>query len=1105
MLFVLTSFAVQAKNRAISGKVTDARNEPLIGVNVSVKGTTIGTVTDLNGKYILQVPEEQKSLLFTYVGFTSMTEPIGIRSVVNVVLKEDAKNLDEVVVVGYQTMKRKDLTGPIASVSGKTIATAPVANIAQALQGKLSGVNVISQDGRPNASVSIRVRGGGSISQSNDALVLIDGIPGTLSDIPADQVESVDVLKDASSTAIYGAAGANGVVLVTTKGAKEGKTTVSYNNYVKFNRPTKYLNSMSPYDYLKYVWANSTANSVTSSTATGNAYSLPFEKLFGLGANAGTNTGGIESYRNLASDDIQRDVYNSSTSWNHDFTITGGTDKTKVLFSANYLDDQGMKVNSYAKRANVSLKVKQKLTHNTEFGLDARYTDDSSLGNEGTTNGSGSLLSSSYRFRPIASSHILGDMSALRTGNIEQYGKSSMWDTYSPLARIADYDPLSIKQAVNTAATFNWQIVKGLSYRTELDLSRSWNQTKEWSGAIYNNYVEDATGTHLWAGAANYQKSDRWGLRWSNVLNYQNTFSKIHQVNLMAGQEVTNSGGTSMSISANHFPTNFTKENAFAMINQYDPATGTSSFSTSVNTPERQTSYFGRSSYTLMDRYLFTFTFRADASSKFSPLHRWGYFPAGAVAWRLTEEPFMKKINWLDNLKLRFSYGQVGNNGINSGLWSQTWASVSDKRWQYDLNHQYQSSYDYKYTTVMPNQDLKWETTITRNIGLDFSVLKNLLSGTVELYKNTTKDLLMQTSISGITGYTTTFANIGQTSNKGLEISLSATLFKNRDWNVTANGNINFNRNNVDALAPNVQGQYTTYWASSSTQPTNDYILKVGSPVGLVRGYVYDGFYTTDDFTYANGIYTLKPGVPDLTSFIGALHGIGSGSVDRPTGQIAYPGLPKYKNLDNSDNVINEKDVTVIGNMNPKHTGGFNFNITYKQLDLGAYFNWSYGNQVYNLTKLASLSGPKEGGVYENKLSILNNAYKIYDVVDGQLVRLTTPEQLSAANMNASLPLAYNEGGVTSSLAIEDGSYLRLNTLTLGYTLPKNLTKKAGISSLRIYGSIYNVLTITGYSGLDPEVNTNTSQNNAIYPTIGLDWGTYPRARSFVVGVNLNF
>lgn len=1091
-MFCLFSFA---QNRIASGVVLDDRGDPIIGANVMVVGEpTTGTITNLDGKFSLSIAQTAKRLEVSFIGMQSQQVDIAIGQPITVTLKEDAELLDEVVVIGYQTVRRKDLTGSVSSINGKSLAATPVANVAQALQGKLPGVNVTSQDGRPDASVSIRVRGGGSISQSNDPLILVDGVSvSSLSDIPADQVESIDVLKDASSTAIYGARGANGVVLVTTKRAKEGKVSVTYNGYVKFNTPSNYLESLNPYDYLKYVWANAAAN--------GDAYRLPFEKLYGLGPNAGKNTGGIESYRNLPSDDIQREVYNSSVSHNHDFSVTGGTEKTKVLLSVNYMDEQGMKINSNSKRANVSLKVDQKLLSNLDLSMDARYTDVRNVGDEGSTSGSGSALSSSYRFRPIATSHILGDLDALREGNMEQYGKVSSWDTYNPVNRIADYDALSMKQNLRGTLSLNWGIVKGLTYHTDLSLDKGWRQVKNWGGAIYNNYIDDTTGEKLYAGAADYQKSDSWGLRWTNTLSYDISLAKIHKINILAGHEVTNSGGTDMRISANHFPSNFTKDNAFAMINQYDQETGTSAFSSNISTPSRIVSLFGRANYSLMDRYLLTLTFRADGSSKFSPNNRWGYFPAAAVAWRMSEESFMKSINWLDNLKLRVSYGEVGNDGITANLWSQMWASETDRRWQHILGNQYQPAYDLA-SEQMANRDLKWETTVTRGVGVDFAFLKNRLWGTVDLYWNTTKDLLMLTGLPGITGFTSTYANIGQTSNKGLELSLSGEVFRNKDWNISASANINFNKGNVDKLDDNITGLYGTKWASNSTYPTADYILKKGSPVGLVRGLVYDGFYTTDDFIYENGMYTLKKGIADVGNYIGAIHGIGAS--ERPSGQIAYPGVIKYKDLDENGS-IDDKDVDIIGNTNPVHTGGFNINATYKSFDLGLYFNWSYGNDVYNVNKLGSLYGYKEVGVYENKLAMLNSAYKIYDVVDGQLVRLNTPDQLNAANGGASLPLAYNENGVTSSLGIEDGSYLRLNTLTVGYTLPQQLVKKAGISHLRVYGSVYNLLTITGYSGLDPEVSANTSQNHAVYPTTGLDWGTYPRARSFVVGVNINF
>ena len=1086
---ILSGFAAFAQQK-VSGTVRDSKGVPVIGAGVVVEGTQTGTMTDMDGAYSLSVPANAK-LVASCVGYTDASATVvSGRSVYDFVLEESSTFLDDVVVIGYQTVKRRDLTGSVSSVNSKQLAVAPVANVAQALQGKLAGVNIVSQDGRPDATINIRVRGGGSISQSNEPLILIDGVSGTLSDIPSDQIESIDILKDASSTAIYGARGANGVVLITTKGAKEGKVRVSYNGYAKLNTPTKYLEALGPYDYLSYVWANATAN--------GTYYSEPLEKLYGLA------DGGIERYRDVPMTDIQRQIYGNSFSHNHDLSISGGTDMTKVLFSLNYNDEQGMKVNSYAKRASASLKLNQKISNALDFALDLRYTDRTSMGYEGTGSRSGSVLSSAYRFRPIADEDILGDTDAFREGAIEQYGKGSLWSRYNPYAQIMDYEPLNQNQTIRGTASLNWKIINGLVYHTDLSLARRFSQSKTWAGALNNSYYDDTTGEKQWAGSAELGKSNSWNMRWTNTLSYMFDLGEAHSFNVLLGQEMTDSGGDSMTIKADRFPSNFTKENAFAMISQFDQNASSLKISdiikTGYTTPSRILSYFGRLNYTLLDRYLFTVTFRADGSSKFAPSHRWGYFPAAAFAWRVNEEPFMKDVDWMDELKLRLSYGTVGNDGITSDLWSQNWASSTTAA---VLNGQTYVSYD--LASSMANPDLKWETTVTRNLGIDFSVIKSRLSGSVDLYWNTTKDLLMLTTLPGITGFTSTYDNIGQTSNKGIEFVLNGKILETRDWGLNVSANISYNRNNVDALADGVTGIYGSGWFSQGN-PGNDYGLYVGQPVGLVRGLTYDGFYTTADFNYdaASNVYTLKEGIPDVSANItGVFHGA---EANVPKGQNAYPGMAKYVDVDGSGR-IDEEDYTVIGNMNPKVTGGFNINANYKNWDLGLYFNYSIGNQVYNITRLASLNGYKESGVFENHLAILKDSYKMYDVQNGQLVRLNTPEQLDAANANAKYPLFYNENGVVSSLGIEDGSYLRLNTVTLGYTLPSAsaFAKALSISSLRVYATIYNLFTITKYSGLDPEVSTAEKMNSATYPTPGIDFGAYPRARSFVLGASISF
>jgi TonB-dependent starch-binding outer membrane protein SusC len=1073
----------------VSGTVRDTKGEPVIGAGIVVEGTTNGVISDIDGNWSLSVPANS-TIVASCIGYTDVKVKVTAgQSVYNITLEESSLYLDDVVVIGYQTVKRRDLTGSVSSVSAKQLASTPVSNVAQALQGKLAGVNVVSQDGRPDASINIRVRGGGSISQSNDPLILIDGVSGTLSDIPSDQVESIDVLKDASSTAIYGARGANGVILITTKGAKEGKVKVNYNGYAKLNTPTKYIDALGPYDYLSYVWANAAAN--------GSDFTEPFTKLFGIG-----EYGDINRYKDVEKYDVQKKIYGNSFSHSHDLSVSGGTDMTKVLFSVNYNDEDGMKINSYNKRANVSLKVNQKISDNLKLGLDLRYVDVTSMGYEGTSSRSGSTLSSAYRFRPIANKDILGDTAAYREGAVEQYGKSSLWDAYDPYEMILDYEPLRNRQHLRGNLSLDWNIIKGLAYHTDLSLSRTYQQNKTWTGATASSYLDDATGEKLYAGAATLYNANSSYMRWTNTLNYQFKLGEAHSFNILLGQEMTDSQGSSMTIKADHFPANYTKDNAFTMISQFDQNASTLKItdiiSSGYTTPTRILSFFGRVNYSLLDRYLFTLTMRADASSKFAPSNRWGYFPAAAFAWRVSDEPFMEETDWLDDLKLRLSYGSVGNDGISADLWSQTWKSSTSSS---VIGGQAYGSYD--LASSMANPDLKWETTITRNLGIDFGVLKGRLSGSLDLYWNTTKDLLMNVTIPGITGFTSTYDNVGQTSNKGVELSLNGTIVETRDWGLSVGANINFNRNNIDALADNISTRYGSSWFHSGN-PGNDYGFEVGKPVGLVRGLTYDGFYTTDDFTYADGIYTLKEGVPDLSANItGVFHGAEGKT---PTGQNAYPGMVKFVDTDGSG-TVDDKDYTFIGDMNPLFTGGFNINANYKNWDLGLYFNYSVGNEIYNISKLVSLNGYKESGVYENHLALLKDSYKIYDIdQNGQLVRLETPEQLEAANANATLPLFYNENGIVSTLGIEDGSYLRLNTMTLGYTLPSStkFAKMMHISSLRIYASVYNVFTLTKYSGLDPEVSTNDSMNDN-YPTPGIDYGAYPRARSFVLGLNLGF
>ncbi len=1100
LLFLICSAAVAtAQTKTITGTVKDDKGERVPGATVTGKGTQSGTSTNSEGAFKITLPQTVTSLVITHS--TMQTQEVALiegQTNVDIILKASTTNLNEVVVIGYGTVKRKDLTGSVGSVSGKQLAAVPVANAAQALQGKIPGVSVTAQDGRPDAAMSVRVRGGSSISNSNEPLYIVDGFPvSNINDIPASQIESIDVLKDASSAAIYGARGANGVVIVTTKSGKNGKFTISYDNYLQYNKATKYLETMGAYDYIAYNWAY--AKSIS------NAYASAWERLWGIGSFAAqyNNNEGIDHYKNVGATNYSKEAYSNSFSHNHNLSISNGNDKTRYMLTLSYLDNEGMKINSWFKRANALFKIDQKIASNLTFSFDGRYADIQKMGNEGTTNGKGSILSSSYQFRPIATSDVLGELDDRKNTQIGLYDRL-LQDRYNPVELMKDYLPLSKERSLRANAALSWTIIKGLTARTEFGYNRFFNRGKTWSGAVYNNYL-DADGNKTFGGNASISSSEGWGYRWVNTLTYNVTaLGEAHSLNVVVGQEVMNNHNEASTMTGNKYPSGFDADQAFAMMDRYLPMTGSIvnfGISSSVSFPNKYNSYFGRANYTLLDKYLFTFTMRADGSSRFAPTKQWAYFPAAAFAWRTSDEEFMKDITWLNNLKLRASFGTVGNDGISPNEWRQQWSSTGLTRWS--INEIQQIGYTTSGNLANPN--LVWETATTRNLGIDFGIFQNRLYGTIDLYKNTTNDVLLLSTLNPISGFGTGIENVGSISNRGIELSLGGDIVNAKDFKLSASMNINFNRSKIEQLAPGVTGLYKSQWGSTVTQPnTGDYILKVGSPVGQVRGYVYDGWYTTDDFTYANGVYTLNKSAdnPDIgAGVIGTVFGT---TTNKPGGQVAHPGVVKFKDL-TGDGVVDEKDVTTIGDMTPKHTGGFNINASYKNFDLALNWNWSYGNQIYNANYLAAFTGSKEDGLYRNRLNYLSTSYKLYDIQNGQLVRVTDPAELKALNANATTFLPFQENPVVSSLGIQDGSFLRLNTVTIGYTLPGSLLNKIKLSRIRIYGAIYNALTLTSYPGLDPEVNTNTSQGNAAYPTLGLDWGSYPRARSFTAGVNIEF
>lgn len=1048
----------------------------MIGVNVLVKGTTNGTITDFDGKFAISDVKNSDVLTITYVGYVQQSIPVGNQTSFNIILKEDTETLDEVVVIGYGTVKKRDLTGSVASVSNETLTANPVSDVSQALQGKLAGVSVTSQDGRPGAEVSIRVRGGGSITQSNDPLFIVDGFPvSSISDIPADQIETIDVLKDASSTAIYGARGANGVILVTTKGAKTDKLSVTYNGYVQTKAAAKTLDPLSAQDYVKYQWAYADALS-------GNGDGVA--KYFGLGAAYGNH---FADYANVDVHDWTDDMLRNAIAHTHNLSISGGSEKTKFVLNVNYLNDEGIKINSGYNRFNTSLKLNQELLKNLKLDVDIRYSEDQTTGKESSTNGKGSLLSGAYRWRPI--DNPLGDPNALSgfamgADNIDAaYGSPVDWTN--------DVQNIARKQRVRSIAALSWDIIEGLTLRAEVGAGRNWGETKYYENGLTQGHK-----------VAKLTRSEGYNLRNVNTLNYQvQGLSDKHSLSFLLGQETIVSKSNSTEIEGHGYPAGFDFDQAFGMIDQTDKSLAKDKFSNSIGTPDKTVSFFARANYSLLDRYLLTVTFRADGSSKFAPNHRWGYFPAGALAWRLSDESFMEGTrSWLDNLKLRLSYGMAGADNIDASLWRETWESTT-------VTFNGQTYSGYKPSGMLSNPDLKWETTISRNIGLDFGFFNNRLSGTIDAYWNTTKDLLMCIPIDETTGYSYQYQNIGQTSNKGIEIALNYDILRTKDFTLGVSATYNYNHNNIDELADNIIAQYGSQWASNSTTPTYDYEFREGKSVGLIRGYICDGYYTTADFNYdpATQMYTLKPGVADLGTQVGNY----PNHYNLPEGQVAFPGAIKLRDLD-GNGVAGTEDVADLGEITHPHTGGFNLNMTWKDIDFSAGFAWAAGGHVYNVNSLINMYGQKDIALGANKLEFISDCYQIYDIQNGELVRVVEPDALDALNTGAKYGVPYMENGTVLSTFVEDASFLRLNTLTIGYTFPKAWTKKIGMQRARVYATAGNLFTITGYSGIDPEVNADpnkstTAANTGNYPLLGMDYGTYPRARTFTFGVNITF
>ena len=1059
LLFVLCLIgaSIYAQSMKVTGKVVDGDGLEVIGASVVVKGAAgVGTITDLNGTYSLTVNDASKDVLvFSYVGMASQEIKVNGRSQINVTLKSDAVLLDEVVAIGYATVKRKDLTGSVASVNSKELSKIPTSDVTQALAGRMAGVQVMQSEGAPGASISIRVRGGISITQSNEPLYIIDGFPSEdgMSTLDPAEIESIDILKDASATAIYGARGANGVVVITTKSGAQGggKATVTFDSYVGFKKIAKKLDVLSPYEFVKLDYERKVYDQ-TDSQESWDAAVKSFETIYGTYSDIEAN------YANREGIDWQdQTLGRTALTQNYRIGVSGGTDKLNYSMAYSYYDEEGAMVFSGSKKHNISFNLNSKV--NDRLTVTARMSfDHMRVEGMGTSEGGDRFNKMQHilQYRPTigingSDSDLLGDEDPLfvdDAGNVMQ----------NPLLSAAEETKDKEYRTFQANGGFTFKIIKGLSFRNTTGMRY---QTRR-NDIFYGD--KSVTGKRSSINGS-IENIENGSFQTSNVLTY-NWSNESNDLTVMAGQEFVSKWTRNFKASASNFPND--------EIGLGDLSLGLAGTPESYqNYDDKLLSFFTRVNYNYKEKYLFTASLRADGSSKFGKNNKWGYFPAFSAAWRMGEEEFIKNLNVFSDLKLRIGYGLAGNNRINSYQSLAIMGSVT-----YPNGDSTQSGYA---SNQVPNPELKWEANKTFNFGLDFGFFNQRLTISPEFYINRSSNLLLSAKLPDSSGYSSMVINAGETENKGIDLTINTVNIETKDFSWNTAITFSHNKNLVKKLT----GEEVQLWEASFGYSQNTHIIGVNQPLGQMYGYVTDGLYQVEDFDYdaATKTYTLKGGIP----YMG----------DK---QNVQPGNWKFKNLDGSaDNKITESDKTVIGNAYPIFYGGINNNFTYKNFDLSIFFTYSYGNDVFNATKLTNTKSALDN---KNVLDVANSANR-WVLVNDKGEMITDPQELAAVNKGKTVAsIIDNEVGDTyiHSWAVEDGSFLKLSNVTLGYTFPKAWLKKLGVSKLRLYATGSNLFTWTKYSGFDPEVST---MGNGLTP--GVDFGAYPKSRSFVFGINLAF
>lgn len=1014
----------------VSGVVKDSKGEALPGVSVRVKNTNTGaTATNKDGRFTISAPTANTVLVFSLIGFKSTEMTAAGSKDLDVTLIEDVSNLNEVIVIGYGTTTKKDVTGAVGIVNVADLQKSPVRSFEEALAGRVAGVQVVSQSGQPGSPINILIRGIGSITQSSAPLFVIDGFPIENPDnnlIDPDNIESITVLKDASATAIYGARGSNGVIVVTTKRGKKGPSKITYAASYGQNRMVKELQMLSPYEFVK----------------------LQGEEL---GASSPYYANGLilEDYRNAQGTDWQAKIMQNGGQQNHSLSISGGGDKTLLSITGNYLSQDGMLINSGYDRYQGRMTLDHTYNDRTKIGGMVTYTANKMYGRNTTAATASAIFYNAFSYRPIQPP---GDYTFESDLYDPEFENSTNDLRINPVSSLEN----EIRQTLGTNFIGNlyveYNILKNLKLRLSGNLNSTLNRVQSFDGSDTRKGGPNSTSGLGVSGAVTDTKTDIYET--SNTLNYNVLINKVHSITALAGVDFQTIKLAAFGISGSNLPD---EELGFSALDDgiFQPSPADLSQSSLA-------SGFVRGDYNYKSKYYITGTFRADGSSKFRKDNRWSYFPSGAVKWKISEEPFFKKISFISDANIRASYGVTGNNRVSD------YASYALLTFTNPLTQNGQLLPNSAVVSNLANTDLKWEKATSTDVGLDIGFLKNKLNLSAEYYKKSISNLLFNASLPSTTGYTSAIENIGDISNTGFEFTLDANIFETPKFSWDANFNITFNRNKLLALSnPNeVATTSSVSWeALFGSQPA--YIAKVGSPLGQIYGMIFDGLYQYSDFDkLPNGTYVLKGNVP-------------TNGLLANRAQV-QPGAPRYKDL-NNDGQITDQDRTVIGNGYPKHIGGLNNSFRYKNFDLNVFLQWSVGTDIINANRMwfDSGLGIAQRGAGQNASASFANRW--------------TPD-----NQNTDIAKLGTASSFYSTQFTEDGSYLRLKTLNIGYTLPDKVLKKAHISRFRVYVATSNIYTFTGYKGYDPEVSAYQSGL-----TPGLDWSAYPRPLNITVGLNL--